>query len=93
MKVVGRDRIQEFANLHADIKIPIYAWLKEAEEASWQTPADVKARYPTASFLSDNRVVFNIKGNRYRLEVKINYKNKIVLIKRMGTHADYSKWQ
>ena len=63
------------------------------EEAEWKGSADVKARYPTASFLSDNRVIFNIKGNKFRLETKINYDVKVVLAKRIGTHAEYSKWK
>ena len=68
------------------------AWLKEVNEATWETPQDIKARFPSASFVGNNRVVFNIKGNNYRLDVKVNYKNKIVLIKRCGSHAEYDKW-
>jgi len=67
------------------------AWILEAEEADWSGTADIKARFPSASFLSDNRVVFNIKGNRYRLEVKVSYEIKVVLVKWIGTHAEYSK--
>lgn len=63
------------------------------EEAEWKGSADVKARYPTASFLSDNRVIFNIKGNKFRVETKLNYDVKVVLATRIGTHAEYSKWK
>ena len=92
MKVVGRKRIDDFCRDHADARAPLASWLAESEEANWQTPTDVKERYATASFLGDGRVVFNIKGNKYRLDTKISYKNQTVLIKRIGTHAEYDKW-
>jgi mRNA interferase HigB len=92
MKVVGLQILDEFASQHSDIRGQIAAWIDDVETANWQAPADIRARYATASFLSDNIVIFNIKGNRYRMEVKISYKNKIVLVKRIGTHAEYSKW-
>jgi mRNA interferase HigB len=92
MKVVGTKIISDFADQHADVRNQIDTWLMETREASWQTPSEIKARYASASFLADNVVVFNIKGNKYRLEVKVNFKNQIVLVKRMGTHAEYSKW-
>ena len=93
MKVVGRKKLEEFSRRHADVRSQIQAWLCEVEESQWQTPHDMKARYATASFLGDNRVVFNLKGNKYRLDVKLSYKNQVVLIKRIGTHAEYSTWK
>jgi mRNA interferase HigB len=67
------------------------AWYQEASKALWDGPRDIKADYPTASFLQDNRVIFNIKGNHYRLIVRINYSYKIVWIRFIGTHAQYDK--
>jgi len=92
MKVLGRTRLERFRRKHADARSQIDAWLAEAEEAQWETPSEIKRRYADASFLADNRVVFNLKGNRYRLDAKIDYHQKIVLIKRIGTHAEYDKW-
>lgn len=92
MKVIGRSVLDDFGRVHADVSSQINSWLCEVEDAQWQSPADLKRRYPHASILSKNRVIFNMKGNRYRLEVKVNYAAKIVLVKRMGTHAEYSKW-
>lgn len=92
MKVVGLDILDEFVNQHGDIRGHVAAWVDDVEAATWQAPADIRARYSTASFISDNRVIFNLKGNRYRLEVKVSYKNQLVLVKRIGTHAEYSKW-
>ena len=92
MRLVGKQLLNDFARLHADIRGPLSAWILEVEEADWSGPADIKARYPSASFLSDNRVIFNMKGNTYRIETKVSYEIKVVLIKRVGTHAEYSKW-
>jgi mRNA interferase HigB len=92
MRLVGKELLAQFANDHADIRGPLSAWIFEVEEANWTGPADVKARYPTASFLNDNRVIFNIKGNTYRIETKVNYEITVVLVRRVGTHAEYSKW-
>lgn len=93
MRVNGRAALEEFARKHPDVRQQIDSWLCEVQEAKWATPMEVKARYPTASFLAENRVVFNLKGNKYRLDVKIAYRQGIVLIIRIGKHADYSKWQ
>ena len=92
MRLVGKALLAEFAKQHADIRGPLNAWIGEVEEANWTGPADIKARYPSASFLSDNRVIFNIKGNTYRIETKVSYEITVVLVTRTGTHAEYSKW-
>jgi mRNA interferase HigB len=93
MKVVNTTLVQKFGVHHADVRLQLSAWVSEAEEAEWKTPNDIKARYPQASFLADNRVVFNLKGGNYRLDTKISYKTQVVLVKRIGTHAEYSKWR
>jgi mRNA interferase HigB len=92
MKVVGRNVLDEFGRNHADVLSQIKYWLREAESAEWRSPKDIKQRYPHASIFSDNRVIFNLKGNKYRLEAKINYGAGVLLIKRIGTHGEYSKW-
>ena len=65
------------------------AWLAEALEADWRSPAAVKAKYASASIVGGNRIVFNISGNRYRLVVAINYRFGVVDIRFFGTHAEY----
>jgi mRNA interferase HigB len=92
LKVVGRERLEKFAAKHADARPQIDAWLCEVEEASWRTTNDIKARFPSASLLPGNRVMFNLKGNKYRLDTKVGYESQIVLVMRIGTHAEYSKW-
>src|SRR5438128_1239851 len=66
MKVVGRRELERFARKHADVRGQIDAWLAEAEEAEWESTTDIKKRYAHASFLANNRVIFNLKGNSYR---------------------------
>lgn len=92
MKLIGIPRLEEFRVRHADVRTQLNAWIAEVEEAQWETPGDIKARYPHASIIGNDRVVFNLKGNRYRLDVKVNYKSQIVLVKRIGTHEQYEKW-
>jgi len=77
--------------MHSDAISPLAEWYAEVSKASWQTPQDIKARYKSASFLSDNRVVFNIAGNKYRLVVKINYSYSTAYVRFVGTHAEYDK--
>jgi len=91
MRVISKRTLQEFWNIHADAMNPLAEWYAEASKVSWQTPQDIKARYKSASFLSDNRVVFNIAGNKYRLIVKINYPYNTVYVRFIGTHAEYDK--
>jgi mRNA interferase HigB len=91
MRLVGKQQLDDFARRHAEIRPPLDAWILEVEEADWDGPVDIKARFPSASFLSENRVIFNIKGNKYRLATKVSYEVKVVLVKWVGTHAEYSK--
>ena len=93
MKLVGRPVLDEFGRQHANVRKQMAAWVAEVEAAEWQTPQDIKTRFIRASFLSDNRVIFNIKGNEYRLDVKVSYKSQTVLVKRIGTHDEYDKWE
>lgn len=93
MQVLGRDKLEKFSTKHADAKPSLDAWFSEVSSKSclWQTPQDIKQRYASASFLADNRVIFNIKGNSYRLVVKVRYQNGLVVIEWVGTHAEYNK--
>ena len=90
--MVGTKILAEFADLHADVRSQIEAWFSEVEEANWKKPQDIRNRYPNASFLAGNRVVFNLKGNKYRLLVRIQLDLQIVRVVKLGTHAEYSTW-
>jgi mRNA interferase HigB len=93
MNVVGKKILVDFKRRHGDVRGQIDSWLCEVEEATWKDPNDLKSRYPSASLLSGNIVIFDIKGNDYRIATKVNYRNQVVLIKKFGTHAEYSKWK
>lgn len=89
MRIIAKRRLREFWELHPDAEEPLLAWYREVGKEDWDTPAKVKEKYRTASVIGDNRVVFNIKGNDYRLVVKINYPYRVVYIRFVGTHAEY----
>jgi mRNA interferase HigB len=72
-----------------DAEQPLKAWYAEARKAAWRTPDDIKAKYRSASFVADNRVVFNIGGNKHRLVVHVNYGLGVVLVRFIGTHMEY----
>jgi mRNA interferase HigB len=91
MRVIAKKALREFWMIHPKAKAPLEAWYAETEKANWNNSQEIKARYSSASFLNDNRVVFNIKGNDYRLIVRINYHYKVVYIRFVGTHAEYDR--
>jgi mRNA interferase HigB len=91
VRVIAKSTLRTFWTKHKDCEEQLKSWYKEAEEANWKAPKDIKRDYPTASFLPDNRIVFNIKGNKYRLVVKINYDYAIVWIRFVGTHGQYDE--
>ena len=91
MRVIAKSTLREFWLKHADSEQALKAWYQETEKSGWKSPNDIKAEYPSASILANNRVVFNIKGNTYRLIVKINYAYQMCWIRFIGTHAEYDK--
>ena len=93
MHVIPRKTLREFYRRPGceDAKGPLETWFYEAKHADWRSPADIKAKFRSASFLKDNRVAFNIGGNKYRLVVKINYPTKTVFIRFVGTHKEYDQ--
>jgi mRNA interferase HigB len=91
MRVISKRPLREFWEKCPASEEPLLAWYREAEDAEWDSPAAVKAQYRSASFPGGNRVIFNIKGNDYRLVVKINYPYGVIYIRWVGTHKDYDK--
>lgn len=91
MRVIAISTLRRFWEKHPDAEQPLKAWHDEATQATWTQPADIKAQYRSASILKNRRVVFNIKGNDYRLIVAIAYRLGIVYVKFVGTHAEYDK--
>jgi mRNA interferase HigB len=91
MRIIAKKDLVEFWRLHADTQGPLKAWYDYVRQARWQTPADVQRNFGPDVILPDNRAVFNIKGNRYRLVVRINYAAQCVFIRFIGTHAEYDR--
>jgi mRNA interferase HigB len=87
MRVIAIKTLREFWQNHPDAEQPLRAWYDEARKASWTQPADIKAQYRNGSILKNRRVVFNIKGNNYRLVVALAYNTRIVFVKFVGTCA------
>jgi mRNA interferase HigB len=91
MRIIALKTLRLFWEQHPDAQQALQAWYRDAERATWNTPADIKNVYRNASFVGNNRVVFNIRGNQYRLVVAINYTSGIIYIRFIGTHQDYDK--
>ncbi len=92
MRIISLSTLSNFwKSGYADAEQSLKSWFKETKNAEWISPNIIKKNYPSASILNNNRVVFNIKGNNYRLIVSINYDYAIVYIRFIGTHAQYDK--
>ena len=91
MRILNLPLFEQYKQDHADVRGQLDAWRDEVERETWQTPQDIKRRYKSADFLANNRVIFNIKGNSYRLAVQVQYRHGLVVIEWIGTHAEYSK--
>lgn len=91
MRIISRKTLREFWEKHPDSRQPLQAWYDDAKHADWKSPADIKSIYRNASFLANNRVVFNIKGNSYRLIVAVQYAHSLLYIRFVGTHKQYDR--
>lgn len=91
VRVISKKILRSFWEKHADCEQQLKSWHKEAIKATWKNPAEIKVEYPSVSVLNNNRIVFNIKGNNYRLIVKINFDYETIWIRFVGTHAEYDK--
>ncbi len=91
MRIIARRTLREFWARHPDAERPLRAWFAEAHHADWRGPMELKTRYPSASVVANNRVVFKFGGNKYRLVVAIRYDARIVFIRFIGTHQHYYK--
>lgn len=91
MRIIARKTLRDFWRRYPDSEQPLKAWFAEARSATWKSPQTIIRQYRHASFLADNRVIFNIAGNKYRLVVHLNYKFQIAYIKFIGTHAEYDR--
>ena len=91
LRVIAKKILRDFWGKHAICEQQLKSWFREVEKAEWENPNNIKAEYPSASILANNRIVFNIKGNSYRIIAKINYDYGMVWVRFIGTHAEYDK--
>lgn len=91
MRIIARGTLRKFWKVHPDCEQALKAWFKFVSDADWQSPKDIKRDYVSASFLKNERVCFNICGNKYRLVTRINYPFRVVYIRFIGTHKLYER--
>lgn len=91
MQLLNVVALDHFKRDHADARASLDVWRSEVEAAQWNTPQDIKNRYRSADFLAKDRVIFNIKGNSYRLIVVVKYSMGMVVVEWVGTHSEYDK--
>jgi len=92
MRLVGAPALAEFAERHSDANQDLEAWRMEVQAATWSNPNELKAHFPKATLIGGRQVVFNIRHNRYRLHVTVDYQSGSVIVRRIGTHAEYDRW-
>jgi mRNA interferase HigB len=89
MQIIAKRTIRIFWDKHPQAETPLRLWYAQVSRSRWSGPADIRAMFGSVDFVSDNRVIFNIGGNKYRLIAHIAYAHGRVLIKFVGTHAEY----
>ena len=91
MRVIAKRTLRDFWEKHSDCEDQLKSWYRETEKSEWDSINTLKLDYPSASILKNNRIVYNIKGNTYRLIVKFNFEYQICWIRCIGTHSEYDK--
>jgi mRNA interferase HigB len=91
MRIIACKTLRQFWEQHPDAEQTLKAWHHDAKQAAWTSPNDIRQVYATAGIIANNRVVFNIRGNHYRLIVAINYAYQIIYIRFVGTHQEYDQ--
>lgn len=91
MRVISRKILREFWEKHPDARQPLQTWYADVKHSTWTNPADKKNIYQNASFLGKNRIVFNVKGNKYRIVIVVQYQYEVVYIRFIGTHKEYDR--
>ena len=91
LRVIAKKILRDFWEKHSDCEQQLKSWYQEADKGNWKNLNELKTDYPNASILADNRICFNIKGNNYRLIVKINFNFQMMWIRFIGTHSEYDK--
>lgn len=93
MRVIGEKTLERYCETHADLRGPAEVWLDTVRTSMWRNPHELKNSFASVSLLAEGVAVFNLKGNRYRLIAIVDFEDGTILIERVGTHAEYSKWK
>lgn len=93
MRLLGKNLLSDFAALYPDAKSALSAWQAEVERAEWKNFAELKQRYPKASLVGKDNVIFDIRGNNYRLHARVSCATQVVVVVRIGTHNEYNGWK
>ena len=91
MRIIAKSTLRDFWILHPTSEFPLLDWYNTVKQVIWETPNDVKKTYGNASIVANDRVVFNIKGNDFRLITELDYEFQLVFIIWIGTHKNYDK--
>jgi mRNA interferase HigB len=91
MRVISVKKLKDFWDINPRAEQPLRSWYHEARNGKWLTPDDVKEKFGSADIVANNRIIFNIGGNKYRLVVQIAYKIGCVYVRFIGTHREYDK--
>lgn len=91
MRIIAKSTLEKYSEEYAEAKDALRLWHDDTKRATWGSPNDVKSYSASASVVGENRIVFNIKGNKFRLIVKIEYERKQIYICWFGSHAEYDK--
>jgi mRNA interferase HigB len=91
LRIIAQKTLRDFWKKYPDCEQQLKSWYQEADAAEWKGSKDIKKEFPSASIVANNRIVFNIKGNHYRLIVKFNYAYRMAWIWFVGTHAQYDR--
>jgi mRNA interferase HigB len=90
--LVGRGKLDAFWRKHPDARRWIEGWVAEVERADWSRPQDIRDSYPSATVISRSVIVFDVGGNKYRMETLVSFERGVVSVQRWGTHAEYDRW-
>ena len=93
VEVTGKGTVSDFVSVHPDARSSLSAWLAETERAAWLNPNQLKKSFGSATIIDGKVVIFNVSGNKYRMETWVNYRTQSVYIRRIGTHQEYDEWE
>lgn len=91
VQIIARRTLRQFWERHPKAETPLKVWHSLVAGAAWRNPAEVKAMFNSADFVADNRIIFDIGGNKYRIVARVSYTYQRVLVKFVGTHAEYDR--